>query len=178
MTQENIEKRKVGTHMEYVKIISDSTCDLSGELIDRYDISILPLHVLLGEKEYKDGVDITPEDIYRWSDENNTTPKTSAPSMEEAMELMRPFVEAGREVVCFSISDSMSSSGNAMRLAARELEAEHLVTVIDSRNPVSYTHLIMSRRKKIVIWLQFHVRNIRLMGKLIRQLELCIIIQN
>ena len=120
--------------MEYVKIISDSTCDLSGELIDRYDISILPLHVLLGEKEYKDGVDITPEDIYRWSDENNTTPKTSAPSMEEAMELMRPFVEAGREVVCFSISDSMSSSGNAMRLAARELEAEHLVTVIDSRN--------------------------------------------
>lgn len=63
--------------MEYVKIISDSTCDLSGELIDRYDISILPLHVLLGEKEYKDGVDITPEDIYRWSDENNTTPKTS-----------------------------------------------------------------------------------------------------
>lgn len=120
--------------MEYVKIISDSTCDLSGELIDRYDISILPLHVLLGEKEYKDGVDITPEDIYRWSDENNTTPKTSAPSMEEAMELMRPFVEAGREVVCFSISDSMSSSGNAMRLAARELEAEHLVTVIDSQN--------------------------------------------
>lgn len=120
--------------MEYVKIISDSTCDLSGELIDRYDISILPLHVLLGEKEYKDGVDITPEGIYRWSDENNTTPKTSAPSMEEAMELMRPFVEAGREVVCFSISDSMSSSGNAMRLAARELEAEHLVTVIDSRN--------------------------------------------
>lgn len=134
MTQENIEKRKVGTHMEYVKIISDSTCDLSGELIDRYDISILPLHVLLGEKEYKDGVDITPEDIYRWSDENNTTPKTSAPSMEEAMELMRPFVEAGREVVCFSISDSMSSSGNAMRLAAQELEAEHLVTVIDSQN--------------------------------------------
>lgn len=134
LTQENIEKRKVGTHMEYVKIISDSTCDLSGELIDRYDISILPLHVLLGEKEYKDGVDITPEDIYRWSDENNTTPKTSAPSMEEAMELMRPFVEAGREVVCFSISDSMSSSGNAMRLAAQELEAEHLVTVIDSQN--------------------------------------------
>ena len=132
--------------MEYVKIISDSTCDLSGELIDRYDISILPLHVLLGEKEYKDGVDITPEDIYRWSDENNTTPKTSAPSMEEAMELMRPFVEAGREVVCFSISDSMSSSGNAMRLAARELEAEHLVTVIDSQNLSTgigqYSHLV------------------------------------
>ena len=117
--------------MEYVKIISDSSCDLFGELIDRYDISFLPLHVLLGEKEYKDGVDITPEDIYRWSDENNTTPKTSAPSMEEAMELMRPYVEAGREVVCFSISDSMSSSGNTMRLAAQELEADGLYSFED-----------------------------------------------
>ena len=38
-----------------VKIISDSTCDLSPELVNRYDIDILPLHILLGEKEYKDG---------------------------------------------------------------------------------------------------------------------------
>ena len=120
--------------MENVKIISDSTCDLSKELIEKYDIAILPLHVLLGEKEYRDGVDITPDEIYQWSDENNTTPKTSAPSMAEAMELMRPYVEAGRQLVCFCISESMSSSGNAMRLAAQELEAEHLVTVIDSQN--------------------------------------------
>ena len=44
-----------------VKIISDSTCDLSQELLERYDISVLPLHILLGEKEYCDGVDITPD---------------------------------------------------------------------------------------------------------------------
>lgn len=42
-----------------VKIISDSTCDLSPELVNRYDIDILPLHILLGEKEYKDGKNIT-----------------------------------------------------------------------------------------------------------------------
>ena len=68
-----------------VKIISDSTCDLSKDLLEKYDISILPLHILLGETEYRDGVDITPEEIFRWSDENKTTPKTSAPSMTEAM---------------------------------------------------------------------------------------------
>ena len=75
-----------------VKIISDSTCDLSKELVEKYDITILPLHILLGEDEYRDGVDITPEEIFRWSDENKTTPKTSAPSLTEAMEVMQPFV--------------------------------------------------------------------------------------
>ena len=51
-----------------VKIISDSTCDLSPELVNRYDIDILPLHILLGEKEYKDGKNITPDEIFAWSD--------------------------------------------------------------------------------------------------------------
>ena len=55
-----------------VKIISDSTCDLTPDLLSKYDIDILPLHILLGEKEYKDGKDITPDQIYSWSDANNT----------------------------------------------------------------------------------------------------------
>lgn len=117
-----------------VKIISDSTCDLSEGLLRRYDVSILPLHILLGEQEYEDGVNITPDEIYRWSDENKTTPKTSAPSMDRAMELLKPYVEQNREVICFSISDDMSTSGNVMRLAASELAAEHMVTVINSEN--------------------------------------------
>lgn len=117
-----------------VKIISDSTSDLSQELLDQYEISILPLHILLGEKECEDGVNVTPDEIYRWSEENKTTPKTSAPSLDQAIELLRPYVEQSREVICFSISNDMSTSGNVMRLAAEELEAEHLVTVINSEN--------------------------------------------
>ncbi len=117
-----------------VKIISDSTCDLSKELLERYDISILPLHILLGDKEYEDGVDISPEEIYKWAEANKTTPKTSAPSVDRAVELFRSYVEEGREIVAFSISSEMSSSGNVMELAARKLEAERLVTVIDSEN--------------------------------------------
>lgn len=117
-----------------VKIIADSTCDLSQDLLIKYDISILPLHVLLGEEEYLDGRTITPDKIYEWSDVHKTTPKTSAPSLTEAMELMKPYVEEEREIVCFSISDEMSTSGNVMRLAAAELQAEHLVTVINSAN--------------------------------------------
>ena len=89
-----------------VKIISDSTCDLSPELVKRYEIDILPLHILLGEKEYRDGKDITPDEIFAWSDEHKTTPKTSAPSLADAVEILRPYVEQKREVICFSISSS------------------------------------------------------------------------
>lgn len=117
-----------------VKIISDSTCDLSPELIAKYDIDILPLHILLGEDEYEDGKNITPEEIYSWSDENKTTPKTSAPALTDAIELFKPYIDEGREIVCFSISSSMSTSGNVMRIAAEELEAEDRITVIDSAN--------------------------------------------
>ena len=117
-----------------VKIISDSTCDLTPDLLSKYDIDILPLHILLGEKEYKDGINITPDQIYSWSDANKTTPKTSAPALSETIELFRPYVEEGRNIVCFSISNSMSSSGNVMQLAAEELDAQDLITVIDSAN--------------------------------------------
>lgn len=117
-----------------IKIISDSTCDLSKDLLEKYDISIIPLHIHLGEAEYGDGVDILPDDIYRWSDENKTTPKTSAASIQETVEVMEPFVKDGRELICFSISSGMSASGNVMRLAAEELEAEDKVWVIDSAN--------------------------------------------
>ena len=120
--------------IEMVKIVSDSTCDLSQELLQRYDVSILPLHILLGEQEYEDGQDIFPDEIYQWSDKNKTTPKTSAPALDRVMDLLRPYVAEGREIICFAIAESMSTSANVMRIAAEELEAEKLITVIDSAN--------------------------------------------
>ncbi len=117
-----------------VKIISDSTCDLSKELIEKYDISILPLHILLGDEEYEDGKSITPDEIYAWSDANKTTPKTSAAGLVDAADIMRPYVEAGTEIVFFTISSEMSTTYNSIRLAAGELEAEDLVFPIDSAN--------------------------------------------
>lgn len=117
-----------------VKIIADSTCDLSHDLLEKYDISIVPLRILLGESDYEDGKNITPDDIYMWSDENRTTPKTSAPAPETAIETIKPFVEAGREVICFTISENMSTTANVLRLAARELDAEDKVYVVDSAN--------------------------------------------
>lgn len=113
-----------------VKIISDSTCDLSPELIARYDIDIVPLHIILGEDDYLDGR-IAPENIYRWSDENHASPKTAAVSMEDALAALAPY--AGQEVIIFTISGSMSSTYNVLRMAAAQTDAER-IHVIDSKN--------------------------------------------
>ena len=117
-----------------VKIISDSTCDLSKEIVDRYNIDIVPLHVLMGDNEYEDGVNITPDEIFAWSDANKTTPKTSAPSMESVIATFKPCIEKGYDIVAFAISEDMSTSANVMRLAAQELNAEDKIKVIDSAN--------------------------------------------
>ncbi len=117
-----------------VKIISVSTSDLSKELLEKYDVSILPLHVLLGEEEYLDGKNITPDEIFAWADANKTTPKTSAPSMTEVVDMWKPYLDAGQEIICFSIAEGMSGTGNIMRLAVAELEAEGQVYVVDSAN--------------------------------------------
>ncbi len=117
-----------------VKIIADSTCDLSKELIEKYDVTIVPLHIILGEEDYQDGVDITPEHIYQWSDANKTTPKTSAVSMDTVVEVLQPYVEAGQDVMMFAIAGGMSTTSNVMRLAVEELNATQHVRIIDSAN--------------------------------------------
>lgn len=117
-----------------VKIISDSTSDLTKELIDKLDISVIPLHILLGNDEYRDGIDITPDKIYEWADENKTTPKTSAVSIDDTIEMFKCVLEEDRDIVAFAISEDMSTTANVFRLAARELEAEDRIHVIDSEN--------------------------------------------
>lgn len=117
-----------------VSIVADSTCDLSQELLDKYKVKMIPLHILLGEKEYEDGVDLRPEEIYAWADDHKATPKTSAPSVETIMQTFRPLLDKGDDIVCFLISESMSTTANVMRLAARQLEAEDRIIVVDSAN--------------------------------------------
>lgn len=117
-----------------IKIIADSTCDLGKELIERYNIDILPLYINLGDRECKDGEEITSEEIYQWSDANDATPKTAACSIEDAKAAIRPYMENEDDIIMFSISSEMSSSNNVMRMAAEDLEYDDHVYVIDSRN--------------------------------------------
>lgn len=119
--------------MKNIKIVADSTCDLSPDLIKKYDLSIIPLFIVLDEKSYYDGVDITPDEIYDWSNKNKTTPKTAAVSFERVTDTLRPFMENGDDIIFFGISSSMSNTCNVVRLVGEQEEYDRLF-VIDSQN--------------------------------------------
>lgn len=120
--------------MSKIRIMADSTCDLSSELIEKYGISILPLNIVMDDTCYLDGVETNPDAIYAWADANKTTPKTSAPGIEAAVEFLRPVAEAGDEICFLGISEQMSATCQVVRLAAEELEYAEHVCVVDSMN--------------------------------------------
>lgn len=114
-----------------VIIGSDSTCDLSPELIERYDIKIVPLMVGLGEAQFTDGVDIDPEKIYAHYEKTGELPKTSAPSIADFEEFFKKHTSEDTSMVFFTISSDMSCTYNNARLAAEEVGN---VYVVDTRN--------------------------------------------
>ena len=112
-------------------IASDSTCDLSPELIEAYGIHIIPLGVTLGETQYTDGVDIDPDFIYAHYEKTGELPKTSAVNLVDFEDYFARETAAGNAVVLFTISSDMSSTCNNARLAAEGFEN---VYVVDTRN--------------------------------------------
>lgn len=117
--------------MSKLIISSDSTCDLSQELIDRYQIKIIPMGVSLGDKLYRDGFDITPDDIYAHHAKTGQLPKTSAINMAECAEYFAELTKDGSAVIHFTISASLSATYNNARVAAEDFEN---VYVVDSQN--------------------------------------------
>lgn len=116
-----------------VRIMTDSTADLSAELIREYEVIMIPLNVVMGEKSYLDGGELTQEELFAWSDANKSTPKTASPEIGVVEELLKPFQEAGDEIVYIGISESMSSTCQNIRLAAADLEYDNFF-VVDSMN--------------------------------------------
>ncbi|MCQ2440838.1 MAG: DegV family protein [Clostridia bacterium] len=114
-----------------IVITSDSTTDLTDELKERYNIKVLPLGITLGDKVYRDGIDINPDDIYAHQEKTGELPKTTATNVGECIEFFEEFVKQGKTVIHFSLCSKMSSTYNNACIAASELEN---VYVIDTQN--------------------------------------------
>lgn len=119
--------------MGKIKIIADSTCDLSADLLEQYDITTIPLCIVMGEKSYYDELETSPEEIYAWADANKTTPKTAAVTFEKASEVLKPYMDAEMDILFFGISSQMSTTCNVIRLFGEEMQYDRLF-VIDSLN--------------------------------------------
>lgn len=117
--------------MAKIKILSDSTCDLSGELLRRYDITLTPLSVIMDGRAYHDGIDITPADIFAHVDAGGALCSTSAVSQYEYAEVFARYAKNYDAVIQVTIGSGFSSCYQNACLAAQEFEN---VFVVDSEN--------------------------------------------
>ncbi len=114
-----------------IKILSDSTCDLSQEILDQYNITVIPLIVMKDEKEYRDGVTITPADIFSHVAAGGELCSTAALSVGVYQEFFEKYASKYDGVIHVNIGSGFSSSYQNACLAAEDLEN---VRVIDSQN--------------------------------------------
>ena len=114
-----------------IKITSDSTCDLSPELLTKYDISLVPLIVMKGDQEYQDGLTITPADIFAHVAAGDRLCTTAARSVGFYQETFARYAGQYDGILHVNLSSEFSSSYQNACLAAEEFEN---VRVVDSRN--------------------------------------------
>ena len=129
-----------------VKITADSTCDLSRALVERYQIGITPLTVSLGEKSYRDGEDMSPEDIYSYVKSTGSLPKSSAVNIGEYDQFFRRWTQEGWAVVHIGLGSKFSSSCQNAAIAAQEFDN---VFVVDSQNLSTGQGLLVLRAAEL-----------------------------
>lgn len=117
--------------MKKIILSADSSCDLSKELVEKYEVNLFPAHINLKDKGYRDGVDITPDMIYETFYNEGVLPKTSAANPYEYIEYFKKWADEGYEVIHFNLGSALSSLYQNAHLAALELGN---VYAIDSAN--------------------------------------------
>lgn len=133
--------------MAKIKITGDSTIDLSSELLTKYNISIVPLYITMDDKTYRDGVDVTPDDIYSYVARTGNLPKTAAPSVEDYLQFFTELKKEYDTIIHFNISAEFSSAHQNAMIAAQELEG---VYPIDSRNLSTGSALLVLKASELI----------------------------
>ena len=116
--------------MHKILLSADTPCDIGPALKERYHVSLYPLHILLDEKQYTDGKDISLDDLYSAWRERKTLPRTAAINPEEYAAYFKPYLDDGYEIIHISLGSGLSSSYQNAQLAAKSLG--NGVYVIDS----------------------------------------------
>jgi len=118
-----------------VRIVTDSSCDLTLEEAGPLGIEVVPLSIRFGDEEFTDRVELSVDDFYRRLAESATLPETAAPSPGAFEQVFRRAVELGADgVVCINISSELSATIQSAQNAARAVEGQIDVRVIDSRS--------------------------------------------
>ena len=114
-----------------IKITADSTCDLNAALVQQWNLSLMPMHILMGDESYLDGVTVCPADIFAHVQNGGKLPKSAAANLVEYADFFEPFSKDYDAVIHISVSSKLSSCYQNARLAAEQFEN---VSVVDSQN--------------------------------------------
>lgn len=135
--------------MRKIKLITDSTSDLSKELLKENDIEVIPLYVNFKEDTFKDGVDITTAELYKKVEEYGVLPKTAAINQMTFLEVFEKWYNLDYDIIYMGISKALSRSFENAFLAAREID-ETRIKVIDSMNLSTGIGLLLLRASKYI----------------------------
>jgi len=114
-----------------VRIVTDSTAYLDESFIKENDIKIVPLKVSFGEKHFREGVDITTNEFYKYLTESESLPKTSQPSAQDFIDVYKPILEKDDDIISIHISGGLSGTINTATLAKKTLNTEK-ICIVDS----------------------------------------------
>lgn len=112
-------------------ISTDSPADVPAEIRERYDILVIPLHIILDDDCFEDGVNIQPDDLYAFYKKTGRLPKTSAVSVAEYTDFFKELTQDGSSVVHISFSSALSATHQNARLAAEDFDN---VYIVDSKS--------------------------------------------
>jgi DegV family protein with EDD domain len=116
-----------------LRIVTDSTCDLPQEILDQYQIAVIPLYIHIGNQSYRDQIDITREQFYRQLPDYPVPPMTAVPAPEVFERTYRRLIaEGATEILSIHISASLSTIWDQAHAAARAMD-EIPITVFDAR---------------------------------------------
>ncbi|MFQ6016392.1 MAG: DegV family protein [Anaerolineae bacterium] len=116
--------------MDGIRIVSDSTCNLPQELVERYHITIVPVNIQLGGKSYLEGIEITPELFYREL-EAGAAASTSQPSPGQFVAVYQSLLEEASAIISIHVT-AKSSGTYQSAMMAREMMPGADITVVDS----------------------------------------------
>ncbi len=119
--------------MEKIKIITDSTADLNKEIIEKYDLEVIPLVVNFGEESYMDGVDIDIHEFLKRIKEGDTFPTTTQINPYRFYEYYKKYIDEGYKIISIHISSKMSGTYGSACMAKDMLGTDDII-VIDSLN--------------------------------------------
>ena len=136
--------------MNKVAIVTDSTAYLPPDIIEKYQIQIIPVSVIWDGETFQDGVDITTSQFYNRLEKSPSLPSTSQPSAGEFKECFSALLERGKDVAAILISSGISGTVNSALQAQAELDPTR-IEVIDSQTAVMATglHVLAAARKAV-----------------------------